>query len=64
MGISADLDADELKGLADLKTVRKSPVRAGDGPPGNTLMWRGLSRLTDIEISYLLGAQNVGNQKD
>jgi len=33
MGISADLDADELKGLADLKTVRKSPVRAADGPP-------------------------------
>jgi hypothetical protein len=24
-------------------------------------MWRGLSRLTDIEIGFLLGAQVVGN---
>jgi hypothetical protein len=36
-------------------------ARAGDAPPGNTVMWRGLSRLTDIEIGYLLGTQNVGN---
>ena len=35
--------------------------RAGDSPPGNTVVWRGLSRLTDIEIGYLLGADNVGN---
>ena len=35
--------------------------RAGDGPPGNTVIWRGLSRLTDIEIGYLLGSQDVGN---
>jgi hypothetical protein len=36
-------------------------ARAADAPPGNTVIWRGLSRLTDIEIGYLLGAQNVGN---
>lgn len=36
-------------------------ARNGDGPPGNTVIWRGLSRLTDIEIGFLLGAQNVGN---
>jgi hypothetical protein len=35
--------------------------RAGDAPAGNTVIWRGLSRLTDIEIGYLLGSQNVGN---
>jgi Transposase DNA-binding/Transposase DDE domain len=35
--------------------------RASDAPPGNTVIWRGLSRLTDIEIGYLLGAQHVGN---
>jgi hypothetical protein len=29
-------------------------ARAGDSPPGNMVMWRGLSRLTDIEIGYLL----------
>lgn len=36
-------------------------ARAGDAPPGNTVIWRGLSRLTDIEIGFLLGAQHVGN---
>jgi hypothetical protein len=35
--------------------------RASDPPPGNTVIWRGLSRLTDIEIGFLLGAQHVGN---
>lgn len=32
-------------------------ARANDPPPGNMVIWRGLSRLTDIE----LGAQLVGN---
>jgi hypothetical protein len=27
-------------------------ARAGDSPPGNTVMWRGLSRLTDIVLGY------------
>jgi hypothetical protein len=27
-------------------------ARAGDSPPGNTVMWRGLSRLTDIELGF------------
>jgi hypothetical protein len=31
--------------------------RAGDAPPGNTVIWRGISRLTDIEIGYLLGSK-------
>jgi len=36
-------------------------ARAKDPPPGNTVMWRGLSRLTDIELGFLMGAQLVGN---
>lgn len=36
-------------------------ARTGDAPPGNTVMWRGLSRLTDIEIGFLIGVQDVGN---
>ncbi len=32
-------------------------ARAGDSPPGNQIIWRGLARLTDIE----LGAELVGN---
>jgi hypothetical protein len=36
-------------------------ARASDPPPGNTVMWRGLSRLTDIELGAILGAKIVGN---
>ena len=35
-------------------------ARGSDSPPGNTVMWRGLSRLTDIEVGFEL-AKNVGN---
>ena len=36
-------------------------ARASDPPPGNTVMWRGLSRLTDIELGAIVGARIVGN---
>jgi hypothetical protein len=36
-------------------------ARANDPPPGNTVMWRGLSRLTDIELGAQVGAKIVGN---
>jgi Transposase DNA-binding len=36
-------------------------ARANDPPPGNTVMWRGLSRLTDIELGAMIGAKIVGN---
>lgn len=36
-------------------------ARAHDPPPGNMVMWRGLSRLTDIELGAIIGAQLVGN---
>jgi Transposase DNA-binding/Transposase Tn5 dimerisation domain len=36
-------------------------ARASDPPPGNKVIWRGMSRLTDIELGFLLGAQSVGN---
>jgi hypothetical protein len=29
--------------------------------PGNAVIWRGLSRLTDIELGFALGAKLVGN---
>jgi Transposase DNA-binding len=35
--------------------------RATDPPPGNTVMWRGLSRLTDIGLGAVAGAEIVGN---
>jgi hypothetical protein len=36
-------------------------ARARDPAPGNIVIWRGLSRLSDIELSALSGAQFVGN---
>jgi hypothetical protein len=37
-------------------------ARAADPPPGNTVIWRGLSRLTDIKIgAEVVAGQNVGN---
>lgn len=33
---------------------------AGDAPSGNMVIWRGLVRLTNIEIGYLLASQHVG----
>lgn len=36
-------------------------ARANDAPPGNIVMWRGLTRLTDIPIGVDIGTENVGN---
>lgn len=35
-------------------------ARKNDPPPGNIVMWRGLSRLTDIALGAALRAQNCG----
>ena len=36
-------------------------ARAKDPPPGNIVMWRGLSRLNDIALGATLQINNVGN---
>lgn len=36
-------------------------ARANDPPPGNAVMWRGISRLTDIQLGAMIGAKIVGN---
>ena len=36
-------------------------ARANDPPPGNKVMWRGMSRLTDIVLGVSIGAEFVGN---
>ncbi len=36
-------------------------ARKNDSLPGNTVMWRGMSRLTDIELGFIIGARFVGN---
>jgi len=36
-------------------------ARASDPPPGNKVIWRGWSRLTDIELGFSLASKDVGN---
>jgi hypothetical protein len=36
-------------------------ARASDPPPGNTVMWRGMSRLTDIKLGANLKLRLMGN---
>jgi hypothetical protein len=36
-------------------------ARSHDPPPGNTVIWRGLSRLTEIELGFELALEIVGN---
>jgi hypothetical protein len=35
--------------------------RAHDAPPGNTVMWRGLTRLIYIELGFNIGTELMGN---
>jgi len=34
--------------------------RASDAPPGNTVVWRGMRRLTDIQLGYELALNRSG----
>jgi hypothetical protein len=34
--------------------------RASDPPPGNMVMWRGMSKLNDIHLGFLLGSKTCG----
>lgn len=34
--------------------------RASDPPPGNMVMWRGMSKLNDIHLGFLLGCKTCG----
>ena len=36
-------------------------ARNSDPPPGNETIWRGLTRLVDIQLGVILGAEFVGN---
>ena len=36
-------------------------ARKNDPPPGNIVMWRGMSRLTDVQLGFQLGVELVGN---
>ena len=34
--------------------------RASDPPPGNMVMWRGMTKLNDIHLGFLLGSKTCG----
>lgn len=36
-------------------------ARAGDPPPGNMVIWKGLSRLNDIQLGFDLASELMGN---
>lgn len=36
-------------------------ARNGDSPPGNETIWKGLTRLIDIQLGVIMGAELVGN---
>ncbi|WP_254055541.1 hypothetical protein [Leptospira mayottensis] len=35
-------------------------ARSSDPPPGNMVIWRGFSRLTDITLGFSIGKDNCG----
>ena len=35
-------------------------ARAHDAPPGNQVIWKGMSRLTDMELGFMVGARTCG----
>lgn len=37
------------------------PARKGDPPPGNMVMWRGITRLADIVLGLSIAEKIVGN---
>ena len=59
------LAADAAPGLAlteiEIALLGGNLARANDPPPGNTVMWRGMSRLTDIALGAAIGARIVGD---
>ncbi len=43
------------------RAARGYLARGSDPPPGNAVMWRGMSRLTDITLGSTIAARLVGN---
>jgi Transposase DNA-binding/Transposase DDE domain len=63
--VGSNKNTSSLKNLAHymIKIARLGGylARAGDPPPGNIVMWRGLSRLIDITLGFSTHAKIVGN---
>jgi hypothetical protein len=59
----SSLQGDNLLGWYITKLARLGGYlgRKNDPPPGNLVVWRGLSRLNDIQLGFRLRAELVGN---
>ncbi|SAL88143.1 hypothetical protein AWB68_08670 [Caballeronia choica] len=49
-----------LRSLIKLAQLGGYLARASDPPPGNTVMWRGMRRLIDIQLGYELAQDECG----
>jgi hypothetical protein len=49
-----------LRNLIKVARLGGYLARASDAPPGNTVMWRGMPRLTDIQLGYELALNRSG----
>ena len=49
-----------LRNLIKVARLGGYLARASDAPPGNTVMWRGMQRLTDIQLGYELALNRSG----
>jgi hypothetical protein len=49
-----------LRNLIKVARLGGYLARASDAPPGNTVMWRGMRRLTDIQLGYELALNRSG----
>ena len=54
-------DRDTISRVIKIARLGGYLARANDPAPGNIVMWRGFSRLSDIELGAISGAQFVGN---
>ena len=48
-------------GVTSIAKIGGYLAQNNDPPPGNIVVWRGLSRLMDIVIGYQMAIQDVGN---
>jgi hypothetical protein len=49
-----------MRSLTKLAQLGGYLARTGDPPPGNTVMWRGMRRLIDIQLGYELAQKGCG----
>jgi len=52
-----------IKCFAETARLGGYLARSNDPPPGNLVIWRGLSRLTDFHVGFLAARETCGQLK-